>query len=120
MTKSDKIIISGLQAQCIIGILEEERHKKQTVIIDIELISDLSIPSKTDNIKDTVDYFVLYESVLSMVESSDFLLLEKLAQSVADLCLEQGLVKSVSVKVSKPEALKSAKNVSVAIERSKI
>lgn len=120
MTKPDKIIISGLEVQCIIGILEEERHKKQTVIIDIELLSDLSIASKTDNIKDTVDYFVLYESVMKMVESSHFLLLEKLAQSVADLCLEQDLVTSVSVRASKPEALKSAKNVSVVIERSKI
>lgn len=119
MSNLDKIIIEGLEVSCIIGVLDKERISKQPVVIDIELSLDLSIPSKSDDIADTLDYFKIYEDIVSLAEKSSFYLIEKLAEQIADLCLQNDLVKAVKVSVKKPNALEKAKFASVQIKRSK-
>ncbi len=54
----DKISINNASFSCHIGVTNEEREEKQEIIMDIELYRDIKSAAKTDNIKDTVDYFV--------------------------------------------------------------
>ncbi|MCP4640863.1 MAG: dihydroneopterin aldolase, partial [bacterium] len=83
----DRIYIRDLACRCIVGINPEERTNKQDVIINIEMTADLSKACASDAIEDTVDYKAIKKRVLRMVEDSTFLLVEKLAQAVADICL---------------------------------
>ncbi|MBI5357786.1 dihydroneopterin aldolase [Candidatus Saccharibacteria bacterium] len=117
MSKLDKIVIEGLEISCIIGVLPDEREEKQTIIIDVELSVDLSQASKTDDINDTLDYFKIYKDILDLVENSNFYLIERLAQEIAELCLKNDQVKKVKVSVKKPKALGQAKSVGVQIKR---
>lgn len=119
MSKLDKIIIEGLEASCIVGVLDDERLNKQPIIIDAELSVDLSKASASDDIKDTLDYFSVYKNILMLAENSDFYLIEKLAQAIADECLRSSEVEEVRVKVKKPAALKQAESVAVEIIRNK-
>ena len=115
--KTDKIFIRDLLLKCIIGINENERHEKQDVLINITLYTDLAKPCQTDNIKDSVDYKRIKIKVMERVEKSHFFLIEKLAEEIAVLCLENNNVSKVKVTVDKPGALRFSRSVAVEIIR---
>ena len=85
----DRIRIHDLLVRCILGINENERREKQDVVINLTLYTDLRKAGKSDRIEDTVDYRALKKRVFAMVEGSRYLLLEALAEAVAELCLDQ-------------------------------
>lgn len=113
----DSIRICDLLVRCILGINDDERREKQDVVINLTIYTDLHKAGKSDHIEDTVDYRALKKRVLTMVESSRYLLLEALADAVAELCLEQHGVRQVDVCVEKPHALRFARSVAVEITR---
>lgn len=113
----DKILIKDLLARCIIGINEDERKEKQDVIINITLNADLRKAGKSDRFEDTVDYRAVKKRVVCEAESSQYYLIEALAERVADICLENSLVEQVQVTVEKPAALRFARSVGVEITR---
>ncbi len=113
----DRIRICDLLVRCILGINEDERREKQDVVISLTLYTDLHKAGKSDRIEDTVDYRALKKRALSMVESSRYLLVEALAEAVAELCLAQQGVQQVDVRVEKPHALRFARSVAVEITR---
>jgi FolB domain-containing protein len=115
----DKIIISTLKVNTIIGTLPDERLCKQTLFIDIELSVDLSKAGRSDNLFDSVDYSKIEKDIYELAEKSEFFLIERFAETVADICLANELVSAVKIKVSKPGALKHSENVAVSIERTK-
>ncbi|MBI1912164.1 MAG: dihydroneopterin aldolase [Deltaproteobacteria bacterium] len=115
----DRILIKGLLARCIIGVNESERREKQDVLIDIDLFTDLRKAGLSDRFEDTVDYRCIKKKVLSMVEASQYFLVEALAEAVAAICLENPAVKEVRVKVEKPLALRFANSVGVEINRAR-
>jgi FolB domain-containing protein len=113
----DRILITDLLVRCIIGVSDEERREKQDVLINLSLSADLEKAARTDRIEDAVDYRALKKGILSMVESSQFHLVEALAEAVAQLCLEHPGVLSARVRVEKPAALRFARSVGVEITR---
>ena len=117
--RMDKIIISDLMMRCIIGINPDERINKQDVIINLTLYTDFSRSIETEDIEDTINYKELKKEVMTLVEASSFLLVEKLASAVSDCCLARKGVQAVKVKVEKPTALRFARSVGVEIFRTK-
>ncbi|NQU40411.1 MAG: dihydroneopterin aldolase [Lentisphaerae bacterium] len=113
----DTIHIRDLLQRCIIGIYDEERREKQDVIINITLYADLRKAGLSDDIEDTVDYKTIKKRVIGMVEGSAYLLVERLAQRIAELCLEDARVEIAQVRVAKPGALRFARTVEVEITR---
>lgn len=115
--KIDKIFIKDLLLRCVIGINESERREKQDVVINVEIWSDLTSASKTDNIKEAVDYKEINKNIIKLVENSQFFLVEALAENVAQVCLQNRKVRKVRVTVEKPGALRFARSVGVEIVR---
>ena len=113
----DRIRICDLLVRCILGINEKERREKQDVLINLTIHADLRKAGKSDSIEDTVDYRALKKRILVMVESSQYFLVEALAEAVAELCLDQQEVRQVEVSVEKPHALRFARSVAVDIIR---
>lgn len=113
----DKIRIKDLRFRCIIGINPEERHEKQDVDINLVLFTDLSVSCRSDRIEDTLDYKTLKQRIRTFVRASSFNLIERLAQGIADICLEDERVAKVRVRLDKPGALRFARTVGVEIER---
>ena len=113
----DRIRIYDLLVRCILGINENERHEKQDVVINLTLYTDLHKAGKSDRIEDTVDYRALKKRILSMVEGSQYFLVEALAEAVPELGLDQQGVQQVDVCVEKPHALRFARSVAVEITR---
>lgn len=115
----DQIILNKIRCQCIIGTLEWERKQKQEVLIDVILFADLKEASLSDKITDTVDYKIIEEKITHHVANSNYFLLEKLAGSISEICLNYDKIKEVKVKTTKTGTLDLAKEVSIEIFRQK-
>ena len=115
----DKISIRDLSIRCIIGVNEDERTEKQDVVINVTLFTDTRKAGQTDALEDSVDYKNVKKNILSLVESSEFLLIEKLADEIAKVCLDDSKVQKVNVIVDKPGALRYTRSVAVEISRTR-
>ncbi len=113
----DRIHIRDLRVRCIVGTNPDERVNKQDVVVNITLYADLRKAGLSDDIADTVDYKAVKKQVLATVEGSSFLLIERLAEAIAGVCLAQAGVRRVRVLVEKPAALRFARTVGVEIVR---
>ena len=113
----DKIFIRELALRCIIGIYPAERREKQDIVINVEMHCDLRKAGRSDDLNDTVDYKAIKKGILKLVEESGFLLIEALAENIADLALGDGKVQRVVVTIDKPGALRFAKSSAVEINR---
>jgi 7,8-dihydroneopterin aldolase/epimerase/oxygenase len=113
----DKIFIHALKAEAIIGIYDWERQVRQTVLIDVEFAADIRKAALTDSIDDTLNYKRVAKRVLAFVESSQFHLVETLAEHIAMLILEEFNLERVHITLSKPGAVRSSRDVGVSIER---
>ncbi len=113
----DRILIRDLAARCILGISAEERRAKQDVVISLALSADLSRADESDGSVETIDYRAIKKKVLTLVEESQFHLLEALAESIARTCLAPPGILEVQVTVDKPGALRFARSVAIEIVR---
>lgn len=113
----DRIRISGLRVFCTLGVQKWERLVRREVIIDLTLHAAVRDPARRDDIAGTVDYAAAAELVIEFTESSEFKLLESLAEGVADLCLALPCVERVDVRIEKVGALDRAERVAVEITR---
>ena len=114
-----KIRITDLNIRTIIGANDWEREIKQDVLINIDIEFNASKAIKTDQLNDTIDYKTLTKEIIQRVQNSKFVLIEKLADSVLKIILNNKLVQSATVRIDKPLALRFAKSVSVELTRRK-
>ena len=115
----DKIIIRDLQARGPIGITDEERMSPQDILINAELFTDTRKAAETDSIDDCVNYSTVTKKILKLAAENRRKTVEALARDIADMCLENELVKKVLIRVEKTSAVRFTKSVGVEIERSK-
>ena len=115
----DTVSIRDLKVRCVIGTRPVERRRRQTVILNIALGCDLSRAGRTDNLADTINYRDLRDRIETLARDSRFFLIERLVAAVADICLSDRRVNSVSVTVDKPGALPAARSAAVTINRSR-
>lgn len=114
---TDQILIKDLLLRAIIGIKKEERTNLQDVLVNLTLDVDTRPAAKSDDIDDAVNYRSLTKQVIAMVESSQFFLVETLAERIAQLCLQNKKVAQATVTVEKPGALRFASSVGIKITR---
>lgn len=115
----DRMYIRDMVVNCVIGTKPSERRKKQKVIINVELECDLARAGRSDALADTVNYKQLNDGIRKLASESRYLLIERLAAAVADICLADGKVKAVTVTVEKPGALRRAAGAAVGIRRTR-
>jgi len=113
----DKIFLTELRIETIIGIWEWERKIRQTVIIDLEMSADIARAAATDSVDDTLNYKQVAKRLQDYVGGSSFRLVETLAERVAGIVREEFGVAWVRVRVNKPGAIRGSRDVGVIIER---
>jgi 7,8-dihydroneopterin aldolase/epimerase/oxygenase len=111
----DKIILNNCLFHVNIGCTEEERSKKQLVYIDITLHTNISKSATTDSLEDTIDYCTVHDVILSVTKKA-YCLIETMAEKVAEALLKNFPIENVTVKITKPGALKMRNVDSVVIE----
>ncbi len=113
----DKIFLTGLTVECVVGVWEWERQVKQPVILDIEMAADIKKAAASDHLDDTIDYKKVSKRLQSFIGESQFQLVETLTERVAEILVKEFHAPWVKVKLNKQGALRGARDVGIVIER---
>ncbi len=113
----DKIFVTDLRVDAIVGIWDWERAMTQSVSIDLEMAWDIGPAAQTDDIESTLDYRAVAKRVATFVGESRFKLIETMAEAIAELIQKEFAVTWLCVSIRKPSAVRGSRDVGVRIER---
>jgi dihydroneopterin aldolase len=113
----DKVFIEQLTVITTIGVYDWEQEIKQKLVLDIEMAHDNRLAGQSDDVQDALDYSKVSQAVIDHIEQGRFLLVERVAEEVAEIIMTQFSVPWVKIRLEKPGAVAHAKSVGVVIER---
>jgi len=114
----DLIFIEGLTVFAQIGVYDWEQQIKQKLIFDVEMAWDTrQAAGAGGDVKLTLNYAQVSEFIIDYVQSKPFLLIERVANEVAEQLQQRFKITWLRLKLSKPKAVAQASNVGVIIER---
>lgn len=113
----DIIFLRGLHIETIIGIYDWERESKQTVVLDIEMATNISKAAESDSIDDALDYKAVSKRLIAFVEDSQFFLVERLSEEIAKILLNEFKIPWLRLSLNKKGAIRGASDVGIVIER---
>lgn len=113
----DIIFIRDLRIDTVVGIYEWERRIRQTIVLDIEMKTDIAAAANSDDIKDTLNYKAVAKRLIEFVRASEFQLVETLAEECARIIRDEFAVSWLRLTLNKQGAVRGARDVGVIIER---
>lgn len=113
----DIVYINDLKINTIIGIYDWEREIRQTVSLDLEMGTDIRQAAATDDIQYTLNYKAVSKRLIEFIGDSEFLLIETMAEQVAEIVQQEFQVPWLRLRIGKPGAIRGARDVGVLIER---
>jgi dihydroneopterin aldolase len=100
--KKDAVLLKDLQAFCRLGIYDSERILGQCVNIQLELEFCLNKASKSDNVKDSINYVDVSLAVRELAQSRDFLTIENLALEIIQMLFAKfNILEGVLIEITK-------------------
>lgn len=117
----DRIWLNGIECRVHLGVPDQERKRRQKILIDVGLELDISQSAAGDDFTKTVDYWGLEKAVRAEAESRERRLLETVAEDVARLVLSrERLAQGVWVRArKKPAVMPKTREVVVEICRTR-
>ncbi|KQB05600.1 bifunctional dihydroneopterin aldolase/7,8-dihydroneopterin epimerase [Vibrio metoecus] len=115
----DKVFIEQLEVITTIGVYDWEQQIKQKLVLDLEMAHDNRLAGKSDDVADALDYAQVSQAVIEHIEQGRFLLVERVAEEVAELIMTRFSVPWIRIRLTKPGAVPQAKGVGVIIERAR-
>jgi dihydroneopterin aldolase len=100
------VFVHGLEVFAEIGLNPDERGRRQPLIIDASLKLE---PRPPHHLRETYNYEGVVSAARALADGGHIELAETFALRLAAAILEHELVREVTVRVAKPEALKPAK-----------
>lgn len=113
----DRVFIQALAVETVIGVFDWEREIKQTVVLDLEMAHDIRRAAETDCLDHALDYDALSKRLIAFIESSEFQLIETMAEECTRLLMQEFNIPWLRLKLSKPGAVPAANDVGLIIER---
>jgi dihydroneopterin aldolase len=113
----DGIFIRELRLPAWIGVYPHEKLAQQTIELDIEIGIPGEMVFGSGRIQDTIDYGAVVKRVKAVLAEERFGLIEKLADRIAALIMDEFKSPSVNISVTKLGVLKEAKRVGVRLQR---
>ncbi|WP_301102454.1 dihydroneopterin aldolase [Propionivibrio sp.] len=113
----DIIFIDDLHLSTLIGIYPREKAVPQTVEISLQIGISTAGAGASDDVGDTINYAVVVDRLRNELETRHFNLLEKLAEYVATLLLEEFGATWVRVSIAKLGVMRGVRRIGVVIER---
>lgn len=117
---SDTIFINEFIVETLIGAYDWERTHKQMIQLDLEIDIPKTYQAKlTDNLAHTIDYAEVIQRIERELETTTFLLIERLGEFIAEFILNDFNAERVKIKITKFKMHPKVKHLGVIIERSK-
>jgi dihydroneopterin aldolase len=90
-----------LELRYRIGVSEAERAWPQRLLVTIDMEVDVSAAIKSDDIRDTINYFDVAQMLFKWGKNRQWNLIEKLVDEMADLILKKFQPESVTIELKK-------------------
>jgi len=116
---SRRVFLRGLELIGSVGVHELEHRYEQRVVVSLDLEIRDGYDGASDHISEVYDYDLAIQAVKETLASGHFNLIETLAERIAEACLSDPRVRSIRVRVEKPDVLPSCAAVGIEIERRK-
>ena len=113
----DIIYLRDLRVDTVIGIYGWERQVRQTIVLDLEMATDIKKAADSDNIADTLNYKAVAKRLIEFVSHSEFELVETLAERITEVVLNEFNVPWIRLQLNKKGAVRGARDVGIIIER---
>ncbi|WP_331828482.1 dihydroneopterin aldolase [Candidatus Blochmannia sp. SNP] len=111
------LFIERLTVMAYIGIYDWEKKYLQKLIFDLQLSYNTAVFLGETSIVSYLDYTHVSQTILDLVSKKHFYLIEDVANLIVNTLVKKFCVCWISVKVSKPGAIRDASNVGIYIER---
>ena len=115
----DIVFLRELKVENVIVIYDWEREIRQTVVLDLEMSSDVQRAAASDSIDDALNYKAVAKRLVGFIEGSSFQLVETLAERCAEIVIQEFGVDWLRLSLNKIGAVSGARDVGVLIERSR-
>ncbi len=112
-----RIFVRDLVLTGLIGIHAHEQDQPQRIQFNVDLLSDDGCSSADDDIANVVSYEDIVSGIKDLLARGHVGLVETLAEEIAAMCLGDGRVREVRVRVEKLDVFDEAASVGVEIER---
>lgn len=113
----DIVYLHGLRLETVIGVWGWERQLKQTVVVDLDLATDIAQAGRSDAIEDALDYKAVSSRLIRLASECEFYLVEALATRICEILITEFDIEWVRVRINKQGALREVRDVGVIIER---
>lgn len=113
----DIVYIKGLEVETVIGIYDWERRIRQRVNLDLEMGTDIRRAAASEDIDQTLNYKSVSKRLSQFIGDSEFLLVETMAEEIAQVVMGEFPVPWLRLRLGKPGAVSGAEDVGVIIER---
>ena len=113
-----KLRLNGIDVDCIIGDLPDERERLQRRRVDVEL----TIPpdaADSDELSDTVDYAALTDRIRIALMAAKCRMIERAAKVVCSVCMGESRVSAVRAAVIKSGAIPHLESAEAIYEQSR-
>ena len=113
----DVLFLEGLEVPCRVGCSEPERATPQSLRVEVRLFCpSLRDAGIADDLERTVDYRLAGE-LIDAVQGREFLLIERVAETLAEVALRNPLVDHVMISVKKRPPVQGLEWAGVQITR---
>ena len=112
-----RVFVRDLVLPCRIGVYRHEKQGPQRVRINLDLLVKEPSEDLHDEVARVVSYETVTDGIRAMCAGPHINLVETLAERIADLCLDDARVRSVTVRVEKLDIFQDAESAGVEIAR---
>jgi 7,8-dihydroneopterin aldolase/epimerase/oxygenase len=97
----DHLVLNNMQFHAFHGVYEQEQKVGNTYIVDLKIGADLSLPCKTDQLKDSINYASIFAEIQEEMKNRCNLI-EHLAENLCQRIKRTFLnIQSIEIKVTK-------------------
>ena len=113
----DMLFLEGLEVPCRVGCTDPERATPQSLRVSVKLYcASLRDAALADDLERTVDYRLAGE-MIDAVQGREFLLIERVAETLAEVAFRNLLVDHVTISVKKRLSVQKLEWAGVQITR---
>ncbi|MEQ8661865.1 MAG: dihydroneopterin aldolase [Gammaproteobacteria bacterium] len=113
----DIVFLNELRVDALIGVWEWERRIRQTLVMDVELGTDMRRAGDSDDLAATVDYKAVTDRIIEFTRASSYRLVEALGENLTRVVLTEFEVRWIRLRIRKPGVLREVREVGIVIER---
>ena len=115
---TDFVSVKDLSVRAVIGVHAWERDVEQTLVVSVEMATDVRKAAASDDLADALDYSAVAETIAAVLRDGRFRLIETAAERVAGRLLADFPLSWLRLELRKPIAT-GAYTAMITLERTR-